>query len=346
MSITILNIKKHIPKHCFESNLLLSLLYMIIDISILSTAFISYEYIKNNYSLIGLFLYFIYWNVYGLFAWCLFVIGHDCGHGSFSIYPIINSICGHICHSVLMVPFYPWARSHYFHHRYHNHKEKDKSHPWVTKEEFENLILPMKYILPSLFGPFVAFWVYLIVGTKKDGSHFIWFGKLYESTSNTEKFKSFISSLSVIIWIYLVYIYTESILNWCMMYGGIIMFCYFWLYMVTWFQHHSEITLVYNDKTWSYLKGAFQTVDHKIGYNIDNIHHNISDCHIIHHMFFTEIPHYHLKEATYHLYEYLKSENKEYLIKKKDHSLFPLKYIYDFFKLYFKIGLTKWIYID
>ena len=32
------------------------------------------------------------------------VIGHDCGHGSFSASPALNAICGHLCHTVIMVP--------------------------------------------------------------------------------------------------------------------------------------------------------------------------------------------------------------------------------------------------
>ena len=99
-------------------------------------------------------------------------------------------------------------------------------------------------------------------------------------------------------------------------------------------------------ETWTYLKGVFQTNDHVIGYKIDEMHHHISDCHLVHHIFFREIPHYNLKEASDALYKYLKENNKEYLIKRVYHTQFPLKYIYDFFKMFFKIGMTKWTYVD
>jgi omega-3 fatty acid desaturase (delta-15 desaturase) len=79
---------------------------------------------------------------------------------------------------------------------------------------------------------------------------------------------------------------------------------------------------------------------------MDDIHHNISDCHLVHHIFFREIPHYNLKEASESLYKYMKEQDMEYLIKKVNHSQFPLKYIYDFFKMFLKIGMTKWTFVE
>lgn len=46
----------------------------------------------------------------GFFQWGVFVVGHDCGHGSFSEYKEVNFFCGLILHGSILVPFTPWAR--------------------------------------------------------------------------------------------------------------------------------------------------------------------------------------------------------------------------------------------
>jgi omega-3 fatty acid desaturase (delta-15 desaturase) len=328
-------IREAIPKHCFQSNLLYSLFFLLFDLAILSSALFVYPLYVH-----GIVSRMIYWNFYGFFAWSLFVVGHDCGHGSFSSSAVINGICGHICHSVLLVPFYPWARSHYQHHRYHNCKDMDRSHPWLLKEEFAERNPLFKTLINTLLGPLVGFWVYLFWGMSPDGSHLVWFGRLYAGASVQSKVGCVVSSTCVLAWTYVVYVYTGSFVGWWTQYGGVIAVCYFWLFAVTWFQHHEATTLVYAKDKWTFVKGAVETIDRRVGYGLDVLHHHISDCHLIHHFFFREIPHYKLREATDAIKKIQDASPDTF--KFVDHSAYPLKYIADFCKTYVKLGFTGW----
>ena len=71
-----------------------------------------------------------------------------------------------------------------------------------------------------------------------------------------------------------------------------------WLFMVTYLQHHSEDGQVFTDETYTFEKGAFQTVDRSYGSLIDKLSHHMMSGHLVHHLFFTKVPHYRLEEAT------------------------------------------------
>ena len=44
----------------------------------------------------------------GTMFWSVFVLGHDCGHASFSRYPLLNDCIGTLLHTAILVPYYPW----------------------------------------------------------------------------------------------------------------------------------------------------------------------------------------------------------------------------------------------
>jgi acyl-lipid omega-3 desaturase len=78
-----------------------------------------------------------------------------------------------------------------------------------------------------------------------------------------------------------------------------------WLVTVTYLQHHAPDTLVHDDSTWKFVDAAFETVDRQYGPLIDSLSHHITDGHVVHHLFFTKIPHYHLARATAAMKAYL-----------------------------------------
>jgi len=71
-----------------------------------------------------------------------------------------------------------------------------------------------------------------------------------------------------------------------------------WLFTVTFFQHHAENLVLYGDKNWTFRRAALETMDRDYGDFINNTTHHITDCHVVHHLHFKSIPHYHLQEAT------------------------------------------------
>lgn len=267
------------------------------------------------------------------------VVGHDCGHGSFSNYPLINAICGHICHTPLLVPFFPWAYSHRLHHQFHNHVEKDKSHPWMTAVKKKNTMCFVekkfiKYISEGVLGPFINFAMYLFFGAG-DGSH-VYPGKLYKNANKSEKIKCVISTIAIVCFIVICGISFSNFSSFLYFYGGCWLFFCFWLFMVTYMQHHAEDTKVYDDSSWNFIDGALETIDRHFGFGIDVLHHHITDCHLVHHLFFTQIPHYHLKKAQDAIKDLL--GNKHKFIK---HRFFLL----DFWRLFLNLGFSKFAVI-
>jgi omega-3 fatty acid desaturase (delta-15 desaturase) len=152
-------------------------------------------YVEGNWPLT-----FLWWNATGFMMWALFVVGHDCGHKTFSDYPLVNAVCGHLCHAPLLVPFWPWAQSHHQHHLYHNHIEKDKSFPWFKEEQYDACTTGFaKVVLKSPFHPLFSYGLsYLFLGYW-DGSHFNPFGRMFRT--DKERVQCAVSSLSVALFV-------------------------------------------------------------------------------------------------------------------------------------------------
>jgi omega-3 fatty acid desaturase (delta-15 desaturase) len=51
-------------------------------------------------------------------------------------------------------------------------------------------------------------------------------------------------------------------------------------------QHQDEEIEVYENGTWTYVKGQSQTIDRTYGFGIDKLTHHITNGHVAHHFFF------------------------------------------------------------
>lgn len=257
----------------------------------------------------------LFTNVAGFFMWCIFVVGHDCGHGTFSDFPILNDIIGHICHASILVPYYPWQLSHRRHHMFHNHESKDYSHPWYTPERIQRpdeglaRFMDRNPIVRIVF-PFIGWPLYLL--GMPDGSHWVPFKSFFfgarlwkESEGNIEAIKCILSTLVVCAVLAGSYYIFGSLQNMALYHLLPNVMCGWWLVTVTYLQHHNHDTMVYDDSQWSFVEAAFETVDRKFGFGIDALHHHITDGHVAHHLFFTKIPHYNLPIATKAIKNYM-----------------------------------------
>ena len=294
-NISVTSIKKTIPTHLFKKDTYKSMFYFIFDSCIIFTCFYNYS------STMSLLSYLIYANVLGFYMWCLFAVGHDCGHSTFSEYSVINSIVGHISHGFLLIPYYQLVKSHKKHHAYHNHITKDAHIKRFHLDEYNNnkKISMILYDLP-IFIPFAYLFGYLIVGFgTDDGSHYFPWSKLFNTTTK-DKLKYVLSTAVCYTYLY-IFLNIWTLHEFFYMYFIPLLIFNSWLYMVTYIQHNAVNTYVYGDGEWNFTKGALETIDSTYdtvtGGVLDYLMHNITNGHVVHHLYPT-IPHYNLIEAT------------------------------------------------
>jgi omega-3 fatty acid desaturase (delta-15 desaturase) len=97
---TLVEIKKILPKHCFQPTVVQSLYYVLKDLVIVTTLYLSFLCFENSdtYGVLKYLAVPLYWYLQGTMFWAIFVLGHDCGHESFSKYSLLNNVFGNILH--------------------------------------------------------------------------------------------------------------------------------------------------------------------------------------------------------------------------------------------------------
>jgi omega-3 fatty acid desaturase (delta-15 desaturase) len=291
---TVDDVRKAIPEHCFKKDALRSIRYLIQDYALMAGLYLILPYMEGYGGILGLLVWYI---AYGFVACALFVVGHDCGHGSFSEYEWLNDLCGHLAHAPILAPFWPWQKSHRQHHQYTSHLTKDKGHPWVTQEDYEGRSTVEKYFAAIPLSGWLR-WnpIYTVIGLP-DGSHFWPWSRLFTSTE--DRVKCVVSGVSCLICGYIAFaVGGYSVYNWFVYYYIPLSFHGLVLVMITYLQHQNDSIEVYEHEEWSFVRGQTQTIDRHWGFGLDTLMHNITDGHVAHHFFFTKIPHYNLLDAT------------------------------------------------
>ncbi|TXG50114.1 hypothetical protein EZV62_025989 [Acer yangbiense] len=285
------DIRAAIPKHCWVKDPWRSMSYVVRDVAVVFGLAAVAAYF-NNWA-----VWPLYWFAQGTMFWALFVLGHECGHGSFSNNPKLNSVVGHFLHSSVLVPYHGWRISHRIHHQNHGHAENDESWHPLSEKVYKSLPFPIRAMRFTLPFPMIAFPFYLWCRSPvKKGSHYLPDSDLFVPSER----KDVLTSTACWTAMAALLGYLSFQLGHLQMLK--LYFIPYWIFvllldLVTYLHHHCHEDKLpwYRGKEWSYLRGGLTTFDRDYGW-INNIHHDIGT-HVIHHLF-PQIPHYHLIEAT------------------------------------------------
>jgi len=250
----------------------------------------------------------------------MWVIAHECGHKAFSDNQFIQDAVGYALHSVLLVPYFSWQHSHAVHHAHTNHITKGETHVPVVvngRVGIENpggegeLANARKFgktswgALQLVLHLAIGWPAYLLWGATggpkyETSNHFVpmrpfskklwpgkWARKVWESDIGVVAMCAALAAWSS----------KFGLMSMLALYAGPLVFTNMWLVGYTWLQHTDVDVPHLTDDAFSYMRGAFLTIDRPYGPIADWLHHKIGSTHVAHHIDCT-IPHYHAREAT------------------------------------------------
>jgi acyl-lipid omega-3 desaturase len=287
LPFSLADVRAAIPDYCFQPKTWRSLSYASWDIGVVTGLFFLAATID------AWWFYPIYWFAQSTMFWALFVIGHDCGHGSFSKHKWLNNVVGHLTHSFILVPYNGWRISHRTHHS--NTGDADNDESWYPINESRYRAMGSLEKGVRYYAHLLAYPIYLFRRSPgKQGSHFDPSSGLFKPSERNDII------VSTTCWIAMLVLLTISSFQFGLLwvaklylvpYIGFVI----WLDLVT-FLHHTEDDIPwYRGKNWYFLKGALSTIDRDYGL-FNWIHHDIGT-HVAHHIF-SNMPHYYLKDAT------------------------------------------------
>ena len=319
-----------IPDHCFNCNTRTSLGYLLQTFLIQAFVTAIGLTIPCTQSMIPIWILYAF--ISGTTAMGFWVIAHECGHGAFSKNRMLETIIGYLLHSFLLVPYFSWQRSHAIHHRFTNHITNGETHvPLVINGNgisekvggekeiaFSSALGKAKYGVLQLFLHLLFGWpAYLLTGStgglKYGVSNHFWPKKPFSKKlwpSSWAK-KVWISDIGVALMLIglIVLIIKHGIYPVIGIYFGPLLVVNCWLVIYTWLHHTDSDVPHLSNSEFSFMRGAFLSIDRPYGKIFNMLHHHIGSSHVIHHVCPT-IPHYHAKEATLAI---KKAFNKAYL---------------------------------
>lgn len=322
---TLSEVKNALPSDTYVRSTTKSLTYAALDILTTSlSAFLGIKFLLplalnlftsaqplNQVAAVALWAF--YSIVVGTCAIGGWVTAHECGHGAFSDNRKLQDTVGYILHSLMLVPYFSWQRSHAVHHANTNHAIDGETHVPPIKANPEKHISGkkvLKAIVGESAGEFIFGWgqllthllvgwpAYLLFGATGGTSrgitnHFI--PLQVKRPFQTEpmkdlwpgnwKAKVFISDIGVVAVAAGLFALAKQV-GWqwvAAAYGGPYLVINAWLVGYTWLQHTDVDIPHLPSEKFSFIKGAFHTVDRPYENMffgvIDFLHHHIGSTH-------------------------------------------------------------------
>lgn len=312
------SISSVIPKKELKCDTKISLSFLAQSITI--QAIVIYIGLEIPLTLGMIPVWILYSLLSGTTAMGLWVIAHECGHGAFSKNRILETFVGYSLHSILLVPYFSWQHSHAVHHAYTNHITNGETHvPLVIGGDgiyeesggekeiaIAHKLGKKRYGIFQLFlHLFIGWPAYLLAGKtggpKYGNSNHFWPSAPFSQLLWNKKWerKVWISDWGICAMLFTLYYWSvhNGLAEVAGIYIGPLLVVNIWLVVYTWLHHTDTDVPHLPDSNFSYLRGAFLSIDRPYGRIIDFLHHKIGSTHVVHHVA-PWMPHYHAGKAT------------------------------------------------
>eukprot|EP01104_Vermistella_antarctica_P010519 TRINITY_DN2814_c0_g1_i2.p1 TRINITY_DN2814_c0_g1~~TRINITY_DN2814_c0_g1_i2.p1 ORF type:complete len:439 (+),score=82.45 TRINITY_DN2814_c0_g1_i2:111-1427(+) len=282
-SFTLTELNKALPRKCFERDHTIAARQLIQ--TCLTSGVLLYLLSHTPTLLLPLAWCVLGFSLYGFLA-----IGHECSHGSFTKWPLVNRCLGSVCMLSAFMPFENWRQAHMLHHRWTAHitNEEYFTYPRARNPIMGTFRWLMTWVPPV--GLFVVHMLYLcgLRGKKKNPKT----DNLYynEDMNNTLSFinLAMLSVQCVAIAVGLAmdasftFVYVLMPLCAC---GAVNL-------LIGYLQHRDDegALVAFDEQSWTKLRGDMQTIDRSF-WPFDWMLHGAARYHVCHHLF-PAMPHY------------------------------------------------------
>ncbi|CAE7197451.1 FAD2 [Symbiodinium necroappetens] len=304
-----------IPKDCMVKETGRSLAHAAVStLQVLFCGYLAWKYIPMTAAFAPMWL--LYAVVQGTLATGPWVIGHECGHNAFCNEQWLQTLVGYVLHSALMVPYFSWQRSHAVHHSKTNHMTEGETHvPRLQKgstNKYQNLAKwfgQSSVAATRMITHLVLGWPAYILGGATGGPAYGTTNHMWpfapfrngrkELFPKAWKSKVLLSDVGIVAMagILMWWAKTSGFMPVFALYLAPLMVTNCWLVLYTWLQHTDVDIPHFDEENWTWVKGAFHTVDRPYGPVLDYVHHRIGSTHVAHHVC-SAIPFYKARKAT------------------------------------------------